>query len=773
MNKKTRIKLLVSLAITFSLAGLILLSVRSKTYQILELKALDVRFNLRTSPPARGPVVHIDIDDTSLAKFGKWPWPRSYHAKLTDILKECGAYQILWDVIFTEPDNKNPQEDQFFSQAISRSANTYFPFYFLPPQAFPYPKLKDLLLEDIAVSAEVAAKKLNADLRLIKDKLPAARKMLFDEVVSRMVRENPDISFEDVLEKMESGYSWYIFAEDESYIQERFEHHKLLEFFVNKFRADIPVDRWPFTLRSGTLNVPTLKYSQRIKGSGFINADPDSDGVTRKVPLFVRYQDKILPQLTIAALIDRLEVKEIQFSRGQIIFKKARFHPGIKDIVIPVDEQGAMIVNWHGTWGESFQHILYHHILQLQETRELLTDQQEKASAGNPARGAAQAGTDKFLRDREKELMAKLSAMVKGKICIVGLTATGTHDLRPIPLQENYPMVGTHSNVISTILTEKFIVRKEGGVRIALFFITALVIALGSLFKLWKSLLISLGYGLGYFAAALYLFIAYGLWIDMVGPMGIVLFGFAGITSFRFFTEEKEKLWIKKAFSHYLSDVVINELMDNPSSLKLGGERRQITVMFSDVRGFTTFSESHQPEEVVAMLNEILSLQVEVIFGNNGTLDKFVGDEVMAFFGAPGNRHAKDHALVAVRTAVEIQARMHQLRDHLTQEQKEALQIGIGINSGEMVVGNMGSAQRMDYTVIGDNVNLAARLCSAASKEEIIISQSTYEMVADQVIAQKLEPITVKGKAKPISIYRVTGLKQVKGGPAEQADDPA
>ncbi len=241
------------------------------------------------------------------------------------------------------------------------------------------------------------------------------------------------------------------------------------------------------------------------------------------------------------------------------------------------------------------------------------------------------------------------------------------------------------------------------------------------------------------------------------GPM-LTAFGFSSITSFRYFTEEKEKQWIKQAFSHYLSKEVINELMNDPSKLKLGGERRKLTVIFSDVRGFTNFSESHQPEEVVAMLNEILSEQVKVVFKYGGTLDKFVGDELMAFFGAPGNTHIKDHALFAVRTSVEIQAKVKVLQQTWTAHQKESLSIGIGINSGDMVVGNMGSAERMDYTVIGDNVNLAARLCSAAGKGEIIVSEATYEQVKLEVKAEKLEPISVKGKAKPISIYRIISV---------------
>ena len=149
MNKKTRLKLFVSFAITGSLAILALLSVSSRPYQILELKALDARFALKGMQQAAGPIVHIDIDDQSLSKIGRWPWPRSYHAQLTQILKECGARQILWDVIFTEEDKNSPQDDTAFADAISRSEITYLPFYFNEPQSFPFPKLKELLLKDI------------------------------------------------------------------------------------------------------------------------------------------------------------------------------------------------------------------------------------------------------------------------------------------------------------------------------------------------------------------------------------------------------------------------------------------------------------------------------------------------------------------------------------------------------------------------------------------------------------------------------------------------
>ncbi|MEI6631620.1 MAG: adenylate/guanylate cyclase domain-containing protein [bacterium] len=757
MNKKTILKLFISLGITFILAGLFLLLAGSTTYQILELKALDLRFVLKGNHIARSPVVHIDIDDQSLTRLGRWPWPRSYHAKLITTLKECQAKQVLMDILFTEKLKDNPQDDVLLADSLSQSGISYLPFYFSEDQIGLSPEFKALLRKEISISLEDAAKALGQDAGLLKEKLSPAKRFVMDEVTRELIHKEPDILVEGLLQKIEDKQGWLLFSEEEGYIRENFQVHKIARSFINKFAIDYHGQSWPFKKEYKNLSVPIAEYISSIRGSGFINADPDLDGVTRKVPLFIRYEDKILPQLTVSALLDYLGVKEIEARKNTIILKNAGLEDNKKDIVIPVDKNGCMLVNWQGRWGYSFKHIPYYLILRLQEVREELRNQLSLAN-NRAAASSKDAGTVEYLKKSEAELKDKLTRMVKDKICLIGLTATGTHDLRPVPLQENYPMVGVHSNLIDTILSENFIVKKEGWVRLFIFFFTALIIALSSLIKLWKSLLLALGYALGYFLLTLFAFTKLGLWIDLVAPSGIIVFGFSAITSFRYFTEEKEKQWIKHAFSHYLSQEVISQLLNDPTKLKLGGERRMISVLFSDIRGFTTFSESHQPEEVVAMLNEILTEQVKVVFKYNGTLDKFVGDELMAFFGAPGDMHLKTHASVAVKTAIEIQAKLKALQEKWAHEKKEPLHIGIGINTGDMVVGNMGSLERMDYTVIGDNVNLAARLCSAAGRGEIIVSEAVYEQVKLEVKAEKLEPISVKGKAKPISIYRVISV---------------
>ncbi len=230
---------------------------------------------------------------------------------------------------------------------------------------------------------------------------------------------------------------------------------------------------------------------------------------------------------------------------------------------------------------------------------------------------------------------------------------------------------------------------------------------------------------------------------------------YVGIILYRFFSEEKEKKYIRKTFGHYLSPHVMDEILKDPTRLKLGGEKQHLTVLFSDIRGFTTLSEKLAPEEIVCVLNEYLSDMVKDVFNNDGTLDKFIGDAVMAFWGAPIAQN--DHQLKAVRCAIDMVRSLRALQKKWQEEGKPIFHIGIGINTGDMVVGNMGSMDRMDYTVIGDNVNLGARL-EGLNKEygtEIIISETTYDSVKDSISANYLGEVKVKGKEKAVKIYGV------------------
>jgi class 3 adenylate cyclase len=219
----------------------------------------------------------------------------------------------------------------------------------------------------------------------------------------------------------------------------------------------------------------------------------------------------------------------------------------------------------------------------------------------------------------------------------------------------------------------------------------------------------------------------------------------------------REKELLKGAFSKYVTKSVVDRIMDHEGGLKLGGEKKEVSVFFSDIRGFTPMSEQLSPEEIVHLLNEYFTEMVKIIFKYEGTLDKFMGDAIMAIFGAPVD--LPDHADRAVMASIEMAQKMKELQAKWRMEGKKEVNIGIGINTGEVVVGNLGSLERMEYTAIGDNVNLAQRLESVAEKGQILISSATYERVKHKVIARMLDPIKLKGKSEKVIAYEVEGLR--------------
>jgi adenylate cyclase len=241
--------------------------------------------------------------------------------------------------------------------------------------------------------------------------------------------------------------------------------------------------------------------------------------------------------------------------------------------------------------------------------------------------------------------------------------------------------------------------------------------------------------------------------------------GHLGSVTYQVLVEERERRWIKRAFQQYVPAEVVDEVAQHPEALAFGGERRAMTVLFSDIRGYTTFSERHPPEEVVAVLHEYLTEMVDAVFRNKGTLDKFIGDSVMALFGAP--LADPEHALNACRAAIEMCEALERLNARWATGGRESLEAGIGIASGEMVVGNLGSTQRFAYTVMGDQVNLAARL-EGLNKEyptsrHIIISDGVYAQVRDRVAAHPLGSVKVKGRLQSVEIYELVDVTPATG----------
>jgi adenylate cyclase len=458
---------------------------------------------------------------------------------------------------------------------------------------------------------------------------------------------------------------------------------------------------------------------------GFFNTAPDPDGTLRRALLMVRYQDQDffpslamqvlreyekIPDQEIAAYISENGLERIQFGRHNL----QPWH------------DGSVLINYAGPY-HTYQHYSMWDVLN----------------------GTVPPET------------------FKNKIVLVGGTALGIGDLRSTPFEKQdagYMGVEVHANIIDNLLHSdergrSFLTRGLHEEIID----TGFILLFGLVFGFWFSRVkplystISVFLTLGAFAWLVYLsFARWGIWLSCVVPAGTLVANYAVITSFRMIFEEGEKRKIRKTFSQYLSPGVISLIEKDPAKyIRPGGETKELTVMFSDIRGFTTLSEGLTADELVQLLNEYLGEMTEVIFHNSGTLDKYIGDAIMAFWGSPYPQ--TDHAYCACACALEMVRTLEKLNARWQAEGRKQIAIGVGLNTGPVNVGNMGSAKRLAWTVMGDNVNLASRL-EGITKEyrcRIVISEGTYQEIANQFVCRDLDKIRVKGKLQPVTIYEL------------------
>jgi adenylate cyclase len=461
---------------------------------------------------------------------------------------------------------------------------------------------------------------------------------------------------------------------------------------------------------------PSLRqFSEAGENSGYFNSFPDSDGVIRWAPLVIKFQDHHYSSLALSMLAQYLDWPMLVINMAEYGVDSVQI--GKTDI--PTDEAGRMLINYLGP-GKTFPH----------------------HSVSDVLKGRLPPET------------------FKGKIVLVGATATGIYDMRVTPFSAVYPGVEIHANVIDNILHRNFLVH-SGWTKfldICMIILAGLLIGLTvPRVKAVTGIALCLGLLAAFIAVNMGLFIRFNLWMNLIYPVLTMLTIYLGITVYRYVTEEREKKKIRGAFQYYLTASVVNEILKDPSKLKLGGDKKNLSVMFSDIRGFTSISEKLPPEELVRLLNEYLTAMTDVVFKYDGMLDKYIGDAIMAVFGAPLDQ--PDHAERACRTAIEMMSELKRLRVKWAAEGRPDVNIGVGINTGDMVVGNMGSEMRFDYTVMGDSVNLASRL-EGTNKEygtNVIISEFTHEVVKGSFYCRELDAVRVKGKKLPIRIYELLG----------------
>jgi len=462
---------------------------------------------------------------------------------------------------------------------------------------------------------------------------------------------------------------------------------------------------------------PLLAAAQAL---GNVESRPDGDGVYRRLPLVTRWQDHWLPALAFAAF-QRFQ------PHGPLAFRDGVLLRGATPI--PLDPQGQFLLKFRGP---SRSH--------------------KRFAAANVIQSEA----------RSRRGLAPIYPLetFAGKWVLVGLTAPGLMDLKPSPVAAVYPGVEVHATVLDNLLQEDFLktvpwwglwawaLVLAAAVVLAVFFSPGLIVTLAALVFL-TALHLALA-ALSFWAS---------WWADPLLPGVTLALGFALAAAYSYATEGRQKQYIRRMFAQYMSETVISHLLAHPEKLKLGGERRRVTLFFSDLAGFTSLSERLPPEAVVALLNDYLSAMTEIILEEEGTVDKFEGDAIMAFWGAPLDQ--EDQAARACRAALAQQAALASLNRRFADHRLPPLCIRMGLHTGEAVVGNLGSQRRFDYTVIGDTVNLASRLEGLNKFYGTIImaSDATVGEAGSGLEFRELDLVAVKGREAPVRVFEVLALK--------------
>jgi len=459
-------------------------------------------------------------------------------------------------------------------------------------------------------------------------------------------------------------------------------------------------------------NTPELSVAARAYGH--LNLFPGPDGVVRWIPLVARYQGDLYAAFALAVARTYLGEEE----GPEVLVGRRRLEGlrlGGREVV--TDEYGRLLVRFAGRGG-SYARVSIADVL-----------------AGRVA--------GEQLRDR---------------IVLVGSTAVGVADIWSTPLDPLLPGVEIHANAIGNLLHGGFLVR-NWFTRLLTFLLLAGLGLVGAV-VLPRRTLRQLGLVAGVFVVVLvvghYLvFTRSGYYLSLVTPLLATATMLAGTLGVKFFTEEKQRRQVERCFEHYLDRSIVTRLVEQPEQLRLGGERRELTVLFCDIRQFTSLAEGVSPETSVEMLNEFFTAMTEVVFASGGLVDKFVGDQIMAFWGAP--IESRQHASAACGAALAMMEEFARLRHQWEVKHRRTMDCGVGINSGPMVVGNIGSARRFAYTVIGDNVNVAARL-EALNKlyaTHILVGPATYAGAQEQFRFREIGQVRVRGRTQSLAVYEL------------------
>lgn len=468
-----------------------------------------------------------------------------------------------------------------------------------------------------------------------------------------------------------------------------------------------------------TLSLPLTPYRQVLDGMGITTITQDKDAINRSLQAYDRYGDQTYYNWAFQVASQYLKTSPPSNASGNSLTFNGK--------QVPLDG-GLLLVNFNGPAGTYTTYPAY------------------------------QVALGDVLKENPNAF--------KDKIVLIGATTITLHDVYPTPFSAQVPMPGVEvvANAVDTILSGNYL--SETPPWAALLIIMLMAILAGILTRSQRPTMTLIAMGVAMVIYAVIVYIAFnrlGLYLPMVGPQLMLFLGVVLPTLEQSVSQELEKRRVRTLFTRFISPQMVDQLLATQDITSLN-KRANISILFSDIRGFTTLSEKLAPEEVVALLNPYLEAMTRIIDNFGGTVDKYEGDAIIAFFGEP--IHYEDHALRAVRTAIEMRRVLAGLRQGWEKEGRpHQIEIGIGINSGEVFVGLLGSAQRINYTVIGDNANLASRLqdLTKAYQWPILISEGTYQQVKDEYDVELVDSVVVKGKTEPVKIYKLMGHKGSTG----------
>jgi adenylate cyclase len=634
----------------------------------VEIWTYDLRLLATAKVDPDPPVVIVDIDESSLAAVGRWPWPRHLIASLLDeLLERQGAAVVAFDVVFAEPDESSglPVLERLATEAFRNQPD------FLG------------VLEELRPTLDHDARFAAA----LRDR-PVLLGYYFSGGTDAVrVGQLPEPLFRE----------------------EDFGGRRIPVVRGDGYGANIP------------------KLQQAASGAGHFTPLFDVDGITRRVPLLIEFDGGYYESLSLAAARLYLggAVPRPVFGEAGAGDYFALEALNVAGRSIPVDRFGAALVPYAGPQG-SYPYISVTEVLQ----------------------GQLPAGS------------------LAGRIVLIGTSATGLMDLRATPVGNAYPGVEIHANLVHGIISGSILYEPaylEGLEILALVIVGGLLMFLMPKLGPAVALITVVGLTLALFAGGLY------LWQQhlVVMPMALLLLTVMGMylldTIYALFVENRARSRVSALFGQYVPPRVVDALADNPEAASMEGESREMSVLFSDVRDFTRISEGLPANQLSALMNDYLSVMTRAIQSENGTVDKYIGDAIMAFWGAPLPQ--KDHAARAVRTALAMQDAATRLREVYATRDWPLLTVGIGINTGVMSVGNMGSEFRRAYTVLGDSVNLASRL-EALTKYYgvgIIVSETTRAATEAVIHYRELDRILVRGKEHPVSIHEPLAVRASSG----------